>query len=127
VIPDRSATRRIRSRYLEALDAIPLPVGYNDPPDKALPIDLAGLPVLATDDIDDRAVRYSLVVGQTRFRLTFKEIEPALIGHITNLDTPEPRLIVAEPLHTEWARTNEPALIEHAMRAWHEQTRTCER
>jgi hypothetical protein len=127
VIPDRYATRRIRSRYLEALDAIPLPVGYNDSSDKALPIDLAGLPVLATDDIDDRAVRYSLVVGQTRFRLTFKEIRPDLIGHVIALDTPNPRLVVSEPLHAEWARTNEPALTQHAARAWHEHTRTCDR
>ncbi|WP_205324413.1 hypothetical protein [Glycomyces sp. YM15] len=127
MIPDRYTTRRIRARYINALKAIPLPVRYTDPPDQALPIDLAGLPILATHTIDDRAVRYSLVVGQARFRLTFKEIHPALIGHMINLHTPDPRLVIAEPLHTEWALANEPALTEHAAEIWEDNTRTCNR
>ncbi|MEU5154548.1 hypothetical protein [Glycomyces sp. NPDC021274] len=127
MIPDRYTTRRIRARYLQALNAIPLPVRRTDPPDQILPIDLAGLPVLATCTIDDRDVRYSLVIGQTRFRLTFKEIRPALIGHIINLETPSPRLVISEPLHTEWALANEPVIIEHGMQTWQANTRTCNR
>ncbi|MDA1362810.1 hypothetical protein O1R50_24545 [Glycomyces luteolus] len=127
MIPDRYATRRICARYIKALNAIPLPVRYTDPPDQTLPIDLAGLPILATAAIDGRAVRYSLVLGQNRFRLTFKEIHPALIGHIINLETPNPRLVISEPLHTEWALANEAAIIEHATRAWEDNTRNCNR
>ena len=110
MIPDRYTTRRIRVRYIKALQAIPLPVRHTDPPDQVLPIDLAGLPILATETIDDRQVQYSLVLGQTRFRLTYKEIHPPLIGHIINLETPNPRLVIAEPFHTDWALANEPAL-----------------
>jgi hypothetical protein len=124
MIPDRYTTRRIRARYVKALNAIPLPVRHTDPPDQILPIDLAGLPILATHTIDDRTVRYSLVLGQTRFRLTFKDIHPTLIGHIINLETPNPRLVIAEPLHTEWALTHEPAIIRHAAENWEANTRT---
>lgn len=127
MIPDRYTTRRIRARYIKALNAIPLPIRRTDPTDAVLPIDPAGLPILATNDIDDRAVHFSLVVGQTRFRLTFKDIQPSLIGHIINLDTPNPRLVIAEPLHTEWALANELALIEHAARTWESKTKTCNR
>jgi hypothetical protein len=127
MIPERYTTRRIRARYIEALNAIPLPVRRTDPPDQILPIDLAGLPILATHTIDDRAVRYSLVLGQTRFRLTFKDIQPALIGHIINLETANPRLVIAEPFHTEWALANEQSLIEAATQTWQANTRTCNR
>jgi hypothetical protein len=127
MIPDRYTTRRIRARYIKALQAIPLPVRHTDAPDHALPIDLAGLSILATETIDDRRVQYSLVLGQTRFRLTFKEIHPTLIGHIINLETPNPRLIIAEPFHTEWALTNEQALTNHAAQIWATNTRTCNR
>ncbi|MBO3734503.1 hypothetical protein [Glycomyces niveus] len=125
MIPDRYTTRRIRARYIKALNAIPLPVRRTDPPDPALPIDLAGLPILATHTIDDRAVRYSLVMGQTRLRLTFKDTCPALIGHIINLETDNPRLIIAEPLQTEWALANETALLHHAAKTWQVNTKTC--
>ncbi|HEX2143678.1 MAG TPA: hypothetical protein VHG10_04125 [Glycomyces sp.] len=125
MIPERYTTRRIRARYLKALTAIPLPVRHTYPPDTVLPIDLAGLPVLATATVDDRAVRFSLVVGQTRFRLTFKEFRPELIGSVVALDSPNPRLVVSTPLHTEWALTNEPDLIDCAVRAWVENTRDC--
>ncbi|MEV3937838.1 hypothetical protein AB0K52_17885 [Glycomyces sp. NPDC049804] len=125
--PDRYTTRRIRARYIKALNAIPLPIRHTDPPDAALPIDLAGLPILATATINDLAVQYSLVLGQTRFRLTFKDTRPALIGHIINLETDNPRLVIAEPLHTEWALVNEPALTEHAARTWAANTKACGR
>lgn len=127
MIPDRYTTRRIRARYIKALQAIPLPVRRTDPPDPALPIDLAGLPILGVETIDDRLVQFSLVVGQTRFRLTYKEIHPNLIGHIINLETSNPRLVISEPRHTEWALTNEPALTNHATRIWAANTRTCTR
>ncbi|HEX2144679.1 MAG TPA: hypothetical protein VHG10_09245 [Glycomyces sp.] len=126
MIPDRYTTRRIRARYRNALTAIPLPIRYIDPPDAALPIDLAGLPVLAAETVDERLVRFSLVIGQTRFRLTFKETQPELIGYVIALDSPNPRLVVSEPLHTEWALTNEPALTQHATRTWKEHTKTCD-
>jgi hypothetical protein len=127
MIPDRYTTRRIRARYIKALQAIPLSVRRTDPPDAILPIDLAGLPVLATEAIGERLVQYSLVVGQTRFRLTFTDTRPALIGHVTNLETPGPRLVIAEPFHTEWVLTNGPALTTHATRIWKDHTRTCDR
>ena len=130
MIPDRYTTRRIRARYIKALNAIPLPVRYVDPPDSvpdnALPIDLAGLPVLATATVDERTVRYSLVVGQTRLRLTFKETRPELIGHVIALDSPSPRLVVSTPLHTEWALANELVLTEHAARIWKVNARDCD-
>jgi hypothetical protein len=125
MIPDRYTTRRIRARYIKALQAIPLPIRHTDPPDQVLPIDLAGLPVLAIETIDDRQVQYSLVLGQTRFRLTYKEIHPPLIGHIINLETPNPRLVVAEPAHTEWALTNEQAITACAVQIWDMKTKTC--
>jgi hypothetical protein len=118
MIPERYTTRRIRARYIKALQAIPLPIRRTDPPDPALPIDLAGLPILATATIDDRLVQYSLVLGQTRFRLTYKELHPNLIGHIINLETPNPRLVISQPLHTEWALTNEQALTATANQIW---------
>jgi hypothetical protein len=127
MIPDRYTTRRIRARYIKALQAIPLPVRRTDPPDQALPIDLAGLPILATAAIDDRRVQYSLVAGQTRFRLTFKETHPALIGHVINLETPSPRLVISQPLHTEWALANEQALTRQAAQTWQANTKTCDR
>jgi hypothetical protein len=127
MIPDRYTTRRIRARYIKALNAIPLPVRRTDPPDQVLPIDLAGLPILATETIDNRRVQYSLVLGQTRFRLTYKETHPPLIGHITNLETPNPRLVIAEPAHTEWALANEQTLTNHAAQIWATNTRTCNR
>lgn len=126
MIPDRYTTRRIRARYIKALNAIPLPVRRTAPPDEALPIDQAGLPILATIAIDERPVRFSLVLGQTRFRMTFSETHPALIGHIINLDTANPRLVIAEPAHTEWALANEATLTEHAARTWTANTRTCD-
>ncbi|HEY1093508.1 MAG TPA: hypothetical protein VGE61_02310 [Glycomyces sp.] len=126
MIPDRYTTRRIRARYIKALQAIPLPIRRTDPPDPALPIDLAGLPILATTTIDDRQVQYSLVIGQTRFRLTYKEIHPNLIGHIINLETTNPRLVISQPLHTEWALTNEQALTATANQIWTTNTRTCD-
>ncbi|MEU6860400.1 hypothetical protein AB0B28_16205 [Glycomyces sp. NPDC046736] len=124
---ERYTTRRIRSRYLQALQSIPLPVRRTEPPDAVLPIDLAGLPILATELIDYRPIRFSLVVGQARFRLTFKETEPTLIGHVIALGTPDPRLIISEPLHTEWALAHEQPLTEAAQRLWTNTTRTCER
>jgi hypothetical protein len=127
MIPERYTTRRIRARYIKALQAIPLPVRHTDPPDQVLPIDLAGLPVLATETIDDRRVQFSLVLGQARFRLTYKEIHPPLIGHIINLETPNPRLVIAEPFHTEWTFTNEQALTNRAAQIWATNTRTCRR
>ncbi|MEV3938803.1 hypothetical protein AB0K52_22880 [Glycomyces sp. NPDC049804] len=127
MIPDRYTTRRIRARYIKALNAIPLPVRRTDPPDAALPIDLAGLPVLATETIDERPVQFSLVLGQTRLRLTFTGTRPSLIGSVVNLDTANPRLVIAEPAHTEWALANEPALIHHAVRTWQTNTSTGDR
>jgi hypothetical protein len=127
MIPDRYTTRRIRARYIKALDVIPFSVRRTDPPDQILPIDLAGLPILATETIDDRRVQYSLVLGQARFRLTYKEIHPPLIGHIINLETPNPRLVIAEPFHTEWTFTNEQALTNRAAQIWATNTRTCRR
>ncbi|MFG3338361.1 hypothetical protein [Glycomyces sp. NPDC048151] len=127
MIPDRYTTRRIRARYIKALNAIPLPVRRTDPPDTALPIDLAGLPVLATETVDERIVRFSLVVGQPRFRLTFEGIDPDLVGHVVNLETANPRLVIAEPFHTDWALSNEQALTEHAARVWGAITRSCGR
>lgn len=127
MIPDRYTTRRIRARYIKALQAIPLPVRRTDPPDRALPIDLAGLPILATATIDDRPVQFSLVLGQTRFRLTYKEIHPNLIGHIINLETTNPRLVISEPTHTEWALANEQALTRQAAQTWQANTKTCDR
>jgi len=127
MMPERYTTRRIRARYIKALQAIPLPIRRTDPPDPALPIDLAGLPILATTTIDHRLVHYSLVLGQTRFRLTYKELHPNLIGHIINLETPNPRLVISQPLHTEWALTNEQALTDHATRIWQTNTKSCGR
>jgi hypothetical protein len=127
MIPDRYTTRSIRARYIKALQAIPLPVRRTDPPDQILPIDLAGLPILATEAIDDRQVQYALVLGQTRFRLTYKEIHPSLIGHIINLETQGPRLVIAEPFHAEWALTNEATLTNHAAQIWATNTRACDR
>lgn len=127
MIADRYTTRRIRARYIKALNAIPLPVRRTDPPDQALPIDLAGLPVLAVESIDDRRVRFSLVIGQTRFRLTFTDTHPTLIGSVANLDTPRPRLIIAEVLNTEWALANKVTLTENAARIWAANTRACTR
>jgi hypothetical protein len=127
MIPDRYTTRRIRARYIQALHAIPLAVRRTDPPDAFLPIDLAGLPVLVTETIGERLVQYSRVIGQTRFRVTFTDTHPTLIGHIINLETPGPRLVIAEPFHTEWALTNELALTAHATRIWKDHTRTCNR
>ncbi|MEV3938945.1 hypothetical protein AB0K52_23605 [Glycomyces sp. NPDC049804] len=125
MIPDRYTTRRIRARYIKALNAIPLPVRRTDPPDQVLPIDLAGLPILGTETIDHHQVQYSLVLGQTRFRLTFKYNRPDLIGHIIDLETPNPRLIISDPTHTEWALTNEQALTETATRIWTANTKSC--
>jgi hypothetical protein len=127
MIPDRYTTRRIRARYMQALQAIPLPVRRTDPPDAILPIDLSGLPILATETIGERRVQFSLVVGQTRFRLTFTDTHPALIGHVINLETPGPRLVISEPFHTEWALNNELALTAHATRIWKDRIRTCNR
>ncbi|WP_030144519.1 hypothetical protein [Glycomyces sp. NRRL B-16210] len=127
MIPERYTTRRIRARYLRAMQAIPLPVRRSETAEAALPFDLAGLPILATETIDGRPVRFSLVVGQSRFRLTFKEIDPSLIGHVIALDSPSPRMVVSEPLHTEWALANERALTARAARAWEESTKHCER
>jgi len=124
--PDHTA-RRSRARYIEALKAIPLPVRYTDPSDPPLPIDLAGLPVLATETVAERQVRFSLIVGQTRFRLTFTDTHPNLIGSVINLSATRARLVIAGPLHTEWALANEPALIDHAIRIWNADTRTCNR
>jgi hypothetical protein len=106
---------------------IPLPVRRTDPPNQILPLDLAGLPILATETIDNHQVHFSLVLGQTRFRLTFKEIHPDLIGQIINLEIPNPRLIISEPHHTEWALTNEQALTHHAASIWQANTKSCNR
>ncbi|MDA1362674.1 hypothetical protein O1R50_23835 [Glycomyces luteolus] len=125
MIPDRYTTRRIRARYIKALQAIPLPVRRTEPPDPEFPIDLAGLPILAVETIDGHQVRYSL--GRpTRFRLTFRHTHPALIGSVINLDTPRPRLVIAEPLHTVWALANELVLAQPAAETWAASTRTCD-
>lgn len=126
MIPDRYRTRRIKERYLQALKAIPLPIRTTTTPEPVLTFDLVGLPILATEPIGDRDVRYSLVLGQARFRLTFTNIDPNLIGHIIDLDTPNPRLIIAGPLHTEWALTHETKLTTTATKTWTNHTRTCD-
>lgn len=126
MIPERYGARRIRARYARALQSIPLPVraGRSDP---VLLIDPAGLPVLATEAVDERRVRFSLVVGQARLRLTFGDVDPDLVGHVVDLDSPCPRLVVSTPLHTEWALANAEALTASARRVWAEAWRSCDR
>jgi hypothetical protein len=89
--------------------------------------DPAGLPVLATDTFDDRTIRFALVLGQPRLRLTFTDLEPAVLGHVTGLDRDRPRLIVSEPLHLSWGFTHAGPIEHHAQRLWQTAHRHCDR
>jgi hypothetical protein len=89
--------------------------------------DPAGLPVLATSTIDDRAIRFALVFGQPRLRLTFTDCDPTLFGHVTGLDRDRPRLIVAEPLHLSWGFTHAAPIENHAQRLWNSVQHHCDR
>lgn len=105
------AARRLRM-YFQGLQALPGPMS------PCRELDVHGLPVLAVEDVDDRAVRFSQVTGQPRLRLTFPGVDPPLLGHVTGLDTFDPRLHLTEPLHVEWGLDHADELTKAADRIW---------
>ncbi|WP_026932163.1 hypothetical protein [Glycomyces tenuis] len=68
--------------------------------------------------------------GRPRFRLTFTDRYPTLLGHVTGLDGPAPLLHVPDRLHRDRARTEGTAatIRDTARFTWHrllkEATRT---
>jgi hypothetical protein len=114
--------RHARHRYFTDLDR--LPIGQTT---TATGLDEHGLPVLATTDVADRTIRFALVIGQPRLRLTFTDQDPALLGHVTGLDRDRPRLIVSEPLHLSWGFTHAEPIEHHAQRLWSAALRHCDR
>jgi hypothetical protein len=104
------AAHRLRV-YFQGLQALPGPF-------QPCEFDAHGLPVLAVEVVGDRAVSFSRVPGQPRLRLTFPGADPPLLGHVTGLDTFDPRLHLAEPLHVEWGLDHADELTEEAGRIW---------
>lgn len=115
----RRAPRQARRRYFAALTMLPLLVSE--------PTDSNGLPVLATERIGERDVRFAALIGQPRLRATFADIEPAALGSVIGLDGDRPELRVCTPIHMEWAATHAPATIAAATRTWSLHQRECER
>lgn len=86
------------------------------------------LPILATRVVEGRRVQFVLIPNRPKFRLTFTDCHPALLGHITGLGSPTPELRVADPLHSDWARAEgtATAIRDIACFTWHHRTRLLE-
>lgn len=107
----------------------PQPIANESAPCEALDDPLEDeLPVLATRTVEGRRVQFALIPNRPRFRLTFTDRHPALLGHITGLDSPTPELHVADPLHWEWARAEGTAIAirDIARFTWHHRARLLE-
>ncbi|WP_026924860.1 hypothetical protein [Glycomyces arizonensis] len=86
------------------------------------------LPVLATRIVDDRQIQFALIPNRPRFRLTFTDRHPALLGHVTCLDNPEPLLYIADRNHWDWSREEGVAstIRDIARFTWHHRGRLLE-
>lgn len=111
-------TRQIRA-YFQGLGLIAPKTG------PCTDLDVVGLPVIATEAVADRVVRFSWVVGQPRLRLTLPHLEPETLGSIDGLDTRDPRLHLSEPIHAEWGSEHTEALLKAAQTAWETRQRQC--
>ncbi|WP_026928854.1 hypothetical protein [Glycomyces tenuis] len=118
----RTAPDRIRSRYLRALNALPLTVQL------AHPIEVDRLTVLGTHTIADRTVNFATMASAPRLWLAFADRTPALIGYMTGLIIGEPELWLCETAHRDWVleRDHTPRLKEAAAIVWFTCQQTCE-
>ncbi|MCH7229358.1 hypothetical protein L0U85_00550 [Glycomyces sp. L485] len=117
----RRTPRQVRRRYFVALTALPVlaeAVESTDPD---------GLPVLAVETIGGRTLRFATLPAQPRLRVTFADIEPAVLGSIIGLDGDRPELRVATPVHMDWSATHSSAIADTAARIWAAHQRACDR
>ncbi|MCH7230431.1 hypothetical protein L0U85_06115 [Glycomyces sp. L485] len=118
----RFAPHQIRSRYLHALNATPIPVHLTDPPDPM------SLTVLGTETIADRTVHFGTIASAPRMWIAFNDINPALLGYITGLVVGEPDLWVCNETHRDWTLdgSNSRHLKQAAAKVWFACQRDCE-
>ncbi|THV42971.1 hypothetical protein [Glycomyces buryatensis] len=91
---------------------------------------------LAAAWISGRRLRFEPVPGQVRLRIVITGTptdsstgtgpKPEVLGSVTGLDTPTPKLTVSAPLHVEWATEHRDQILIEAARIWGVITRECE-
>ena len=127
----RFAPHRIRSRYLDALKATPIPVGLDRPPS------VEQLLVLGTAEVAGCGLRLGTMPNSTmpngaapapRLWVAFDRIAPPLLGYVTGLIVGEPDLWICEDAHRAWALhgANTAEVKRAAARAWFSTLNECE-
>ncbi|WP_199034200.1 hypothetical protein [Glycomyces salinus] len=81
---------------------------------------------VAGAEIDGRRVEFTPLPFQARLRVTFYEVDPAVLGSVIDLDTDEPGLRVSAPLHLEWGNAHADQLVTEATRIWASLASDCE-
>ena len=83
-------------------------------------------PLFGTADIDGFEVHFAWVWKQPCLRVTFADVEPALIGRVTHLDG-LPRLVSA-PDNLAWLQQDDPArslaVLDFAIDLWRRKEKT---
>ena len=118
----RYAPHQIRSRYLRALGALPIPAAT------VRPVDPKRLTVLGAAAIAGREIVFGTLADAPRLWVAFNDTEPDLIGYMTGLVVGEPDLWVLDPAHQTWALEGDrtPQLKQAAARVWFACQRACE-
>ncbi|GAB3220110.1 hypothetical protein GCM10027447_04090 [Glycomyces halotolerans] len=119
--PSRYIPRLIRRRYFAALDDLPRfePSNARAAPGSLVPVD--------TRTVDERLIRFHVVAGRPRLRLSFVDVEPAELGSVIGLDD-RPELVISEQRHLEWASEAGRArsIRALAVQVWSSVERNCE-
>ena len=118
----RFAPHQIRTRYLHALNALPLAVRLADTPDAA------ALTVLGTATVADRTVHFGTTASAPRLWIAVSGADPAMLGYVSGLVVGEPDLWVCNEAHRAWALqgANTRELKQAAARVWFACQRDCE-
>ncbi|WP_026924401.1 hypothetical protein [Glycomyces arizonensis] len=89
------------------------------------------LPVFGYREIDGLDLAFAWIWGQSSLRVTFVDVDPALIGRVTHLDG-LPRLVAA-PDNLAWLHQDDPArtlaVLDFATDLWRRKDsiiRTCD-
>lgn len=118
----RRTPSRVRTKYAEALAAIPLPVR------SFTGIDPTALQTIGETQIAGRTLQFGVLAGTPRLWVTIVDQVPPVLGYLTGLDTVRPELHLTELDHLEWAgHTGRGARIKREARAvWQAAQRECE-
>jgi len=113
---------RVRAAYARALAEIPLPVRSFEG------VDRGALTMLAEVEIADRRLQFGFLRGVPRLWVVFVELDPPVLGHLTDLASGRPELHITELDHINWARQPGRAMRikREAVTVWQAAQRECE-